>query len=220
MEKIVICADQSVTRAGIVAMSKMTTTQVVAQVGNLQMLETCLQVQQADLAIVELSTLGIAESEAIFQMLEDLPLEDALSVLMLLENGIEAQAKDSVAQLVSTGAVNLVPVDISANQLRCAISAIISGFNISHPSITETLFSQADTAFGLGELYSIDPLTTREVQVLNQLADGLSNKAIAQVLTISENTVKFHISAILAKLNASSRTEAVSIGIRAGLVKL
>lgn len=220
MEKIVICADQSVTRAGIVAMSKMTTTQVVAQVGNLQMLETCLQVQQADLAIVELSTLGIAESEAIFQMLEDLPLEDALSVLMLLENGIEAQAKDSAAQLVSTGAVNLVPVDISANQLRCAISAIISGFNISHPSITETLFSQADTAFGLGELYSIDPLTTREVQVLNQLADGLSNKAIAQVLTISENTVKFHISAILAKLNASSRTEAVSIGIRAGLVKL
>ncbi|EDX87672.1 Sigma-70, region 4 family [Synechococcus sp. PCC 7335] len=220
MEKVVICADQSVTRAGMAAMSKMATTQIVAQVGNLQLLEAWLQNQRADLAIIELSALGITESEAVFQMLEELPLEDALSVLMLLENGIEAQARESAAQLVGTGAVNIVPVDISANQLRCAISAIISGFNISHPSITETLFSQSDTAFSLAEPYLIDPLTTREVQVLNQLADGLSNKAIAQVLTISENTVKFHISAILAKLDVSSRTEAVSVGIKAGLVKL
>ena len=220
MEKIVICANQSVTRAGMVAMSKMATTQIVAQVSNLQLLETWLQVQRADLAIIELSTLGIAESEAVFQMLENLPSEDTLSVLMLLENGIEAQAKENAAQLVGTGVVNLVPEDISANQLRCAITAIMSGFNILYPSITETLFARSDTVFGLIEPNAMDPLTPREIQVLNQLAGGLSNKAIAKVLTISEHTVKFHISAILAKLNVSSRTEAISVGIRSGLVRL
>ena len=62
--------------------------------------------------------------------------------------------------------------------------------------------------------------TTREIEVLNQLAAGLSNKAIASDLGISEHTVKFHISAILSKLGAASRTEAVTVGIRAGLVML
>ncbi|MBE9064598.1 response regulator transcription factor [cf. Phormidesmis sp. LEGE 11477] len=198
----------------------MATVQIVAQVASLHLLEIWLQAQRADLAIIELSTLGTAESRVIFQMLEDLPLEETLNVLVLLENGIETKARASAAQLVSTGVVSLVPVDISENQLRCAISAIISGFNLSHPSVTEILFAQVDPAFDLVEPNSIDPLTPREVQVLNQLAGGLSNKAIAQALTISENTVKFHISAILAKLNVSSRTEAVSVGVRAGLVKL
>ncbi|MEO1093708.1 MAG: LuxR C-terminal-related transcriptional regulator [Cyanobacteria bacterium J06638_28] len=66
----------------------------------------------------------------------------------------------------------------------------------------------------------MEPLTPREVEVRNQLAAGLSNKAIASALDISEYTVKFHISAVLSKLGAASRTEAVAVGIRAGLVRL
>ncbi|MGB3788536.1 MAG: response regulator transcription factor [Phormidesmis sp.] len=228
MEDIVVCAAQSVTRAGIAAMAKIAATQIVAKVDSLQALENWLQTQRADLAVIEISMLGPAESEAIFQLIEGLPLEDTLSLLLLLEKGIEATAKAGAAQLIGTGIVNMVPMDISADQLRCAILAVVSGLNILYPSLTEVLFTRdftgADPPFNLTESLiesdSVDPLTPREVEVLNQLASGLSNKAIAKALTISEHTVKFHISAILAKLSVSSRTEAVSVGIRAGLVRL
>ncbi|MGH2366368.1 MAG: response regulator transcription factor, partial [Chloroflexota bacterium] len=65
-----------------------------------------------------------------------------------------------------------------------------------------------------------EPLTPRELQVLRLLAKGLPNKQIARELTISEHTVKFHVSAIYAKFGAASRTEAVSHAARRGLVAL
>ena len=65
-----------------------------------------------------------------------------------------------------------------------------------------------------------EELTPREAEVLGMLAEGHSNKTIAWRLSISEHTVKFHISSIFAKLNASSRTEAVAIGVRLGLIML
>lgn len=63
-------------------------------------------------------------------------------------------------------------------------------------------------------------MTARELEVLRLLALGLANKQIAARLNISDHTVKFHVAAILGKLGASSRTEAVAIGIRTGLVLL
>lgn len=63
-----------------------------------------------------------------------------------------------------------------------------------------------------------DLLTPREIELLNQVALGLPNKSVAQVLSISENTVKYHMKNILSKLDVNNRTEAVAFGIRAGLV--
>ena len=63
-------------------------------------------------------------------------------------------------------------------------------------------------------------LTPREIEVLRLLADGASNKVIAYKLGISEHTVKFHVTSILTKLNAGTRTEAVTLGVRMGLVYL
>jgi DNA-binding NarL/FixJ family response regulator len=65
-----------------------------------------------------------------------------------------------------------------------------------------------------------EPLTPRESEVLQMLASGLANKEIASRLMISEDTVKFHVASILGKLGAGTRTEAVSLGIRRGLVLL
>ena len=67
---------------------------------------------------------------------------------------------------------------------------------------------------------TLEKLTARELEVLRMLADGLANKEIAQALGVSDHTVKFHVSQILAKLNAGSRTEAVTAGIRAGLLSI
>ena len=75
---------------------------------------------------------------------------------------------------------------------------------------------KASAATGVEEL--LEPLTPRELEVLRVLALGLANKEIGSKLGISEHTVKFHVAAILGKLGASSRTEAVAIGIRRGLI--
>ena len=65
-----------------------------------------------------------------------------------------------------------------------------------------------------------EDLTARESEVLRLVSMGLGNKEIAARLAISEHTAKFHISSILGKLHAASRTEAVSLGIRKGLIPI
>ena len=74
--------------------------------------------------------------------------------------------------------------------------------------------------FSAEEEHPIEPLTARELEVLAHLADGLSNKAIAARLGISDETVKFHLSAIFGKLGASNRTDAVRHALRKGLIEL
>jgi DNA-binding NarL/FixJ family response regulator len=73
----------------------------------------------------------------------------------------------------------------------------------------------------LGELDTIaEPLTSREIQVLELLAEGLPNKAIAARLGISDQTVKFHVASISGKLGAANRTDAVRRAVRRGLITL
>jgi DNA-binding NarL/FixJ family response regulator len=70
------------------------------------------------------------------------------------------------------------------------------------------------------DLTAIEPLTPRELEVLELVTEGLPNKAIAVRLGISDQTVKFHLASILGKLGASNRTEAVRRAVRLGLVTL
>ena len=65
-----------------------------------------------------------------------------------------------------------------------------------------------------------DELTPREVEVLELLAEGLANKAIGVRLTISDQTVKFHVASIIGKLGASNRTDAVRLAVRRGLISM
>jgi ATP/maltotriose-dependent transcriptional regulator MalT len=77
----------------------------------------------------------------------------------------------------------------------------------------------ADRALS-NRLDPIEPLTAREVQVLELLAEGLSNKVIAGHLHISDQTVKFHVASILGKLGATNRTDAVRRAVRGGLITI
>lgn len=76
-----------------------------------------------------------------------------------------------------------------------------------------------DDPAGSGEAFE-EPLTAREVEVLERLAEGLPNKAIAARLGISDQTVKFHVASICGKLGASNRTDAVRRAVRRGLISL
>lgn len=108
-----------------------------------------------------------------------------------------------------------VSQDVSADQIIAAVHAAAAGLLVM-PAEDGMAFrsSMPET----GEM--VEPLTPREMDVLEMLAEGLSNKMIAHRLSISDHTAKFHVNSILAKLNAGTRTEAVTRGIRLGLIKI
>lgn len=86
--------------------------------------------------------------------------------------------------------------------------------------VTETLLTDRVAAAERDNGELVDDLTAREMQVLRLVAEGLTNRAIAHQLTISEHTVKFHLNAVMSKLDAQSRTEAVVRATRLGLISL
>ncbi len=100
--------------------------------------------------------------------------------------------------------------DAKPEEIGAALMAVSEGLVVLHPASLDrrpVVLTELD-----------EPLTPRETEVLRMLAEGLSNKLIAYRLEISEHTVKFHMTQVLAKLRASSRTDAVMQGIRRGLV--
>ncbi|MCE7987274.1 MAG: DNA-binding response regulator [Caldilinea sp. CFX5] len=101
--------------------------------------------------------------------------------------------------------------------LAAALQAVATGLTIFDPTVSALLFATIGTP---DESYTNEPLTPREQEVLQAMAQGLSNKLIARQLDITEHTVKFHVNAILGKLGAQSRTEAVVRATRAGLILL
>lgn len=110
----------------------------------------------------------------------------------------------------------VLPREATAGEIVAAAEAVAAGLVVFHP---EALRPRATRSLG-AEGAPVEPLTGRELEVLAMLAEGLGNKTIAAKLGISTHTAKFHVAAILAKLGAGSRTEAVTIGMRRGLVAI
>ena len=112
--------------------------------------------------------------------------------------------------------------DAGAEEITAAIAAVAGGLTVLDRQLaTEALAAIERPRVAIeASPVSDEPLTAREREVLQLLAQGIPNKQIAQRLRISEHTVKFHVSAIMTKLGASSRTEAVTTAARRGLLLL
>jgi DNA-binding NarL/FixJ family response regulator len=133
----------------------------------------------------------------------------APAVVVLADDG--ARLLPTLRRLRARGWA-VVPPDAPAAELRAAVMAAAHGL-VALPA------GLARGPAGAGDLQT-EPLTAREREVLDLLGQGLSNRRIAERLAISEHTAKFHVGSVLAKLGASSRTEAVSLGLRRGLITL
>ncbi len=120
-----------------------------------------------------------------------------------------------VAAAWKAGARGLLPRDAGAEVLVAALHALAEGLVVVDPAWTASLLSRDQPGPEPAE-----ELTPRELEVLQLLAEGLPNKAIARRLGISDHTAKFHVNSILSKLGASSRTEAVVRATRLGLIIL
>jgi two-component system, NarL family, response regulator YdfI len=156
----------------------------------------------------------------------DSPVDEAMSIaleslgeppsatLVILTDDVD---KFSAADAVRSGARAILPREAKPEEIFAAIQATIAGLVVIHPEALESLLSTDREK--QSELDSSDQiLTAREIEVLRMIADGMGNKEIASKLRISDHTVKFHISSTFAKLGAANRAEAVTLGIRRGLI--
>jgi len=134
---------------------------------------------------------------------------------------VDEPAPDWTSRALRSGVYGLLPRDASAADIYSAIEAAHRGLLLLDPALAQEVFaSKTNVRFAESGPEQLEELTPREIEVLGMMAEGLGNKEIAARLSISDHTVKFHISSILAKFGAATRTEAVTIGIRRGLVLL
>lgn len=124
----------------------------------------------------------------------------------------------------------ILPREVSARQLDLAVRAVAAGLLVRGPGLGASAGFSAAPGFGtpsgfraapgFGAAEEVPPLTPRETEILTLVGEGMSNKAVARRLGISVHTVKFHLEALFAKLEATSRAEAVAKGLRGGFLEI
>jgi NarL family two-component system response regulator YdfI len=128
-----------------------------------------------------------------------------------------------ISEALPAGVRAVLPRNVTPTEIAAAIEAVAAGLYVFHPSDIDSIPTlrppQSETVPELGESI-VEHLTPREIEVLQLLSAGLGNKEIAARLNISEHTAKFHVASIMGKLGAATRTEAVTLGIRHGLVMI
>ena len=153
-------------------------------------------------------------------LLAELP-DAAAAALVVLADAPRRVRADLAVERALVRAV--LPRDATSGEILAAIDAVVAGLVVLHPDVLADALGprpRRETLPPRGAADPAQPLTAREIEVLGMLAEGLGNKAIAARLGISTHTAKFHVASILAKLGAGSRTEAVTIGMRRGLVAI
>ncbi|HRW07717.1 MAG TPA: response regulator transcription factor [Caldilineaceae bacterium] len=205
--RLLICAPDLLTRVGLAALlQEYVDLTVVGQVAPHADLAKEVDLYHAEVIVWDL---GWATAEALDLL--GAVVDDCPPILVL------AASADDGLPVWTAGARGVLLRNSAPSALVAAVRALIHGLTV----IDSTLFPTppATTPAVLAEA-PVESLTPREEQVLQALAQGLSNKLIARRLAISEHTVKFHINAILGKLGAQSRTDAVVRATRAGLIQL
>ncbi|MBI4910796.1 MAG: response regulator transcription factor [Acidobacteria bacterium] len=118
------------------------------------------------------------------------------------------------------GVRGVLPADADETELEAAVEAVAAGLLVVHPNTADALTDAQLDAPARPATPLQEPLTPRETEILRMLALGIGNKEIAARLAISEHTVKYHVASILSKMGAGTRTEAVTAGLRYGLILL
>jgi two-component system, NarL family, nitrate/nitrite response regulator NarL len=138
-------------------------------------------------------------------------LDFPVPVVALAPHGISAH------DLLAAGAHGVLRRDVSTERLVHAMGTVLHGLAVIDPVLLDERPTKVAPARLTPDM-DVEPLTARETEVLELVAAGLSNKQIADELRISAHTVKFHVNAILGKLDVHSRTEAVVKAMQLGVV--
>jgi DNA-binding NarL/FixJ family response regulator len=202
--RVLIVAGDPLARAGLaMLLSGQSDFQVIGQLSGEAAGEGVLEAFTADVLLWDLGWDSTTALEQLARRHQNSP-----PVTVVLSDQSQA------AEAWAAGARGILPRETDAASLRAALIAVSQGLVVFNPSVTASLLPSGDHLPGP----TPGDLTPRELQVVQLLAEGLPNKGIAGRLEISEHTVKFHVNAIMGKLGAQSRTDAVMRATRAGLI--
>ena len=183
---------------------------VVGEAADIQGLGVQLSDTRAEALLIEAAN---GDAHTTIAELIEFDLAGEVPIVLLVE-----EARAEVALALRAGIRAVLPRDARTEQIAAAINAAATGLVTLMPEEVASVAQVRSAAPEVSE--ATEALTSREREVLQMLAAGLANKEIAARLNISDHTAKFHVAAILGKLGAATRTEAVTIGIRRGLVLL
>jgi len=210
--RVFIVAASPLIRGGLQSILSDSRFDIVGSVADLESVSGQLVDAEPEVVLVEAAA---DAQEELLNSIEDAEVGVEYAVVVLSEQPKTAW----LSRALRAGVRAVLPRDATPDQLRAALEAAAAGLLVVHPSeVSAVLHAPAALSSPISELP--EQLTPREREVLQMISGGLGNKEIAGRLSISEHTVKFHVASILGKLGASTRTEAVSIGIRHGLVLL
>lgn len=204
MIRVMVYAANPIVRAGLESIIRTGSVEVVGNFSDFTTLLELLDKRQPDVLVLN-------DDESIWEQLAQVDGASSPAIVVLSN-----PASDTLMNALAMGVRGVLPSSVTATEMMAAIEAVAEGLVVFHADIVDLV----NLRFAGPMPRTVEPLTSRELEVLQMLALGLGNKSIASRLTISEHTVKFHISSIFSKLNASSRTEAVTLGLRQGLILL
>ena len=217
MISVFIVAASPLARSGVENLLSARQIEIAGSAAHLEELDGRLADLSVDVILVDSTG---EPFESFFDSLVSSGLASDFSVVVL----VEPASLGPTSAALREGVRAVLPNDVSSEQLVAALQAAANGLLVLHP--TQAAAQVTTNGFASARARARDPnelaaqRTPRESEVLQMLASGLGNKQIAAKLAISEHTAKFHVASILGKLGAATRTEAVSIGIRRGLVLL
>ena len=202
--RILIVDDHSMVRMGMAGLLAMETDlEVVAEAEDLEQALDAFRRIRPDVTLMDVRMPGGSGLEALSRILA---IDPAARVLMLSTYDLE----EPILAAHDSGAAGYLLKSVKGGELAAAIREVHAGGQWFPPALRDHIAARGRTK----------PLTPRELEVLDLVRRGLSNREIGQVLGITENTAKYHVKAILGKLDVSDRAEAVAAAFERGLLQV
>lgn len=212
--QVLIVAEDPLARAGLASLLQ--AEEGISVTGQVSLETPVLDAFSHDVALLDM---GWELDDDLTALADAALLElDQPIVALIPDDAYIAEVMATLSGDTRTAGYGVLVRNAAPARLVAALNAAVEGLITLEPSLAASLTPAPSQASALDGSY--DPLTPREQEVLDLLAEGLPNKTIAVRLHISEYTVKFHVNSILTKLGAGSRTEAVVRAMRLGLITL